>query len=308
MMPVILAVSTGLYLFLFSLGLLSTLVRNRRRVENRFRDLIREDSRNARPARIKRVQHSRLPAGQALANELVSADIRMRPEEFLVVWIAMILLPALLLLLLNAHPLTITGLSVAGGLLPPYWIRLRKGKRLIRFESQLSEAMVMVGNCLRSGLTFQQAMNNIANEMPDPIGREFSRAVREINLGGSVDLALNNLAERVKSTDLALAVSAIQIQRQVGGNLLDLLENISETIKDRIKIKNEIRVMTATGRASGMIIGSLPLGLAGVLMLINPDFITAFFNTSLGIGMLIAGAIMETIGFLMIRKIVSIRY
>lgn len=308
MMPVILAVSTGLYLFLFSLGLLSTLVRNRRRVENRFRDLIREDSRNARPARIKRVQHSRLPAGQALANELVSADIRMRPEEFLVVWIALILLPALLLLLLNAHPLTITGLSVAGGLLPPYWIRLRKGKRLIRFESQLSEAMVMVGNCLRSGLTFQQAMNNIANEMPDPIGREFSRAVREINLGGSVDLALNNLAERVKSTDLALAVSAIQIQRQVGGNLLDLLENISETIKDRIKIKNEIRVMTATGRASGMIIGSLPLGLAGVLMLINPDFITAFFNTSLGIGMLIAGAIMETIGFLMIRKIVSIRY
>ncbi len=308
MMQVILAVSTGLYILLFSIALMSSVARDRKRVENRLKDLVREDFASASPVRLKRVQHTRLPAGQALTHELIAADIRMRPEEFLVIWILLILLPAFLLMAMGVHLLTVVGAMLIGGFLPPYWIRSRKGKRLIKFESQLSEAMVMVGNCLRSGLTFQQAMNNIANEMPDPIGREFARAVREINLGGSVDLALNNLAERVKSTDLTLAVSAIQIQRQVGGNLLDLLENISETIKDRIKIKNEIRVMTATGRASGMIIGSLPLGLALVLTMINPGFITSFFNTQIGIGMLIVGALMETIGFLMIRKIVSIKY
>lgn len=308
MMQLILAVSTGLYLFLFSIALLSMLARDRKRVEQRLKELVREESISDRPIKIKRVQHTRLPASKALANELITADIRMRPEEFLVLWIILTLLPASLFFLLGAHPITVLAIALFGGGTPPFWIRSRKAKRLIKFESQLSEAMVMVGNCLRSGLTFQQAMNNIASEMPDPIGREFSRAVREINLGGSVDLALNNLAERVKSTDLSLAVSAIQIQRQVGGNLLELLENISDTIKDRIKIKNEIRVLTASGRASGMIIGMLPLGLAGVLMLINPDFISSFFNTQIGIGMLITGGAMETIGFLMIRKIVSIKY
>ncbi|MDD2533146.1 MAG: type II secretion system F family protein [Eubacteriales bacterium] len=308
LMPLILGVTTGLYLFLFSLVLLSMMVRDRRLVERRLRELVREDLAHDRPVKIKRTQRNRLPASQALANELITADIRMRPEEFLVIWILLTLVPASLLFLMNVHIITILGAALIGGGLPPYWIRNRKAKRLIKFEAQLSEAMVMVGNCLRSGLTFQQAMTNIANEMPDPIGREFSRVVREINLGGSVDSALNNLAERVKSMDLNLAVSAIQIQRQVGGNLLDLLENISETIKDRIKIKNEIRVMTASGRSSGMIIGTLPLGLAGVLMMINPDFIQSFFNTQIGIGMLITGAVMETIGFLMIKKVVSIKY
>jgi len=191
---------------------------------------------------------------------------------------------------------------------PTYIVNRKKARRLAQFESQLSEALVMISNCLKSGLTFQQAMGNIASEMAEPIGREFGRTIREINLGNSVDIALANLAERVKSIDLGLAVSAIQIQRQVGGNMVELLDNISETIKERIKIKNEIKVLTASGRTSGLIIGMLPIGLAGVLMLINPDFIASFFNTRMGIAMLIAGAVMETMGFLAIKKIVTIKY
>lgn len=308
MMQLILAVSTGLYLFLFFIALLSVLARDRKRVERRMREFVREEVPGDIPVKIKRVRHTRLPASKALTNELVSAGIKMRPDEFLITWALLIILPASIFYFSNAHIITVLGVAIFGGVLPPLWINSRKAKRLIKFEAQLSEALVMVGNCLRSGLTFQQAMNNIANEMPDPIGREFARAVREINLGGSVDLALNNIADRVKSTDLSIAVSAIQIQRQVGGNLLDLLENISETIKDRIKIKNEIRVMTASGRTSGIIIGTLPLGIAGILMLINPGFISSFFNTKLGIGMLITAAVMETIGFLAIKKVVSIKY
>ncbi len=308
MMPIILAVSTGLYLFLFAVAILSILAKDRKRVELRLKDLFKEDLDIRKPVKIRKVQQQKIPVSRAFANELVSADIRMRPEEFLVVWALAALIPASLMILLQAHPITVLGAALIGAALPPYYINRKKAKRLIQFEAQLSEALVMVGNCLRSGLTFQQAMGNIAHEMPDPIGREFSRVVREINLGSNVDLALTNLAERVHSTDLGLAVSAIQIQRQVGGNLLDLLENISETIKDRIKVKNEIRVMTATGRASGMIIGSLPIALAAVLMMINPEFIQAFFATRMGIGMVITGAVMETIGFLLIKKVVTIKY
>lgn len=307
-MEIILAVATGLYLFLFSVTMLSIAAKDRRRVESRLQELGKKEVELDRPVQIKRERKHRTPALQALANDLVSSGIRMRPEEYLVVWGITATFPALLISLMKFHFITVIAAVIIGAALPPYFVSRQKAKRLIKFESQLSEALVMAGNALRSGLTFQQAMANIANEMPDPIGKEFSRVVREINLGSSVDIALGNLAERVDSIDLSLAVSAIQIQRQIGGNLLDLLSNISETIKDRIKIKNEIRVLTATGRSSGMVIGILPIALAGILMIINPTFIQAFFETRMGIMMVIVGLSMETIGFLMIRKVVTIKY
>jgi len=307
-MQIILAITTGLYLFLFSVAILSLGRRDRLRVEQRLKDLIQEDNDIRQPIRIKKKRQQRIPVSRTLANQLIAADVRMRPEEYLVLWILSALIPGFLLFALSLHPITAVGGTLIGACLPPYFVGRKKANRLMQFESQLSETLVMISNCLKSGLTFQQAMNNIASEMPDPIGREFGRTVREINLGSSVDMAMANLAERVKSTDLNLAVSAIQIQRQVGGNLVELLENISETIKDRIKIKNEIKVLTASGRTSGMIIGLLPIGLAGVLMLINPEFIAGFFNTKLGYVMVITGAVMETIGFFAIKKIVTIKY
>lgn len=308
MMQMILASASGLYVLMFLIVILSILSRDRKYVESRLKELEQQDQLIARQVRARRARRRRIPVSQALANELISADIRMRPEEFLVMWIMLAILPAGMAFLLNAHPITILAVGLIGAGLPLYYVNSKKAKRLIKFEAQLSEAMVMIGNCLRSGMTFQQAMANIASEMPDPIGREFGRAVREISLGSSVDLALNNLSERISSVDLNLAVSAIQIQRQVGGNLLDLLMNISETIKDRIKVKNEIRVLTATGRSSGLVIGVLPLGLAGVLMLINPSYVQSFFNTQMGTILMIVAAVMESIGFLLIKKVVSIKY
>lgn len=308
MIQVILAVATGLYLFLFAVAVLSFGMRDRRRVEYRLKDMFHEDAAKDRPIQIKKVQQQKIPISRSLANQLIAADVRMRPEEYLILWVLSAAIPALVLLVIGVHPVTILGGAIMGAGLPPYFINRRKARRLVQFESQLSEALVMISNCLKSGLTFQQAMGNIASEMPDPISREFGRTVREINLGSSVETAMANLAERVKSTDLSLAVSAIQIQRQVGGNMVELLDNISETIKDRIKIKNEIKVLTASGRTSGMIIGLLPIGLAGVLMMINPEYIASFFNTRMGTMMLITGAAMEAIGFLAIKKIVSIKY
>jgi tight adherence protein B len=151
-------------------------------------------------------------------------------------------------------------------------------------------------------------MANIAHEMPDPIAREFARTAKEIQLGNSMDTALDNMVQRVRSTDLMLTVSAVQIQRQVGGNLLEILENISVTIRERIKLKDDIRVMTASGRISSVVVGLIPVAIGGLLMLINPSYIQTFFDTPMGIGMLTAAAGMEIIGFLIIKKIVTIKY
>jgi tight adherence protein B len=116
------------------------------------------------------------------------------------------------------------------------------------------------------------------------------------------------MASRVGSVDLMLAVSAVNIQRQTGGNLSVILGNISTTIKERQKIKDDIRVLTATGRISGAVIGSIPVGIALILLLINPDYIMMFFDTQIGIFMLIVAAIMETIGFLVVKKMVTVKY
>lgn len=303
----ILAISTGLLAFAIISIVIRIIMRDRITVLARINNQIGQ-LQNDQPVKIRKKKKSRDPVSLAIANELSNAGIKMRPNEFIILWsIAILLIPSLLLLT-GAHSMTVAAAALIGLIVPPLIIKNRKKKRLIVFEKQLGEALVLIGNCLRAGMTFQQAMSNVAEDMPDPIGREFSRTIREIHLGSSVDSALERMSERVKSLDLALTVSAIQIQRQVGGNLLEILENISITIKDRIKIKDDIRVITATGRSSGVIIGSIPLIIGGVLALINPEYMMTFFNTRSGNIMLMVAGGMEILGYLFIRKIVDIKY
>lgn len=303
----ILAISSGLLAFAVISIVIRMIMRDRIAVLDRINYQIGQFT-NDQPVKIRKKKKARDPVSLAIANELSNAGINMRPNEFLILWaIAIILIPGLLWLL-DAHTMTTLAAAIIGFVLPPLLIRNRKKKRLIIFEKQLGEALVLIGNCLRAGMTFQQAMSNVAEDMPDPIGREFSRTIREIHLGSSVDTALERMSERVKSLDLTLTVSAIQIQRQVGGNLLDILENISITIKDRLKVKDDIRVLTATGRSSGVIVGSIPLVIGGMLALINPEYMMTFFNTRTGNIMLFVAGGMEILGFLIIRKIVDIKY
>jgi tight adherence protein B len=123
-----------------------------------------------------------------------------------------------------------------------------------------------------------------------------------------IEAAMENMAARVDSMDLKLVISAILIQRQVGGNMSEILDNISDTIKDRLKLKNDIRVMTATGRISSMVVGLIPIFISGVLMLLNPEFIMKFFETSMGVTLLIIACVMEVVGLIVIKKIVTIKY
>ncbi|OQB25554.1 MAG: Bacterial type II secretion system protein F domain protein [Firmicutes bacterium ADurb.Bin182] len=249
-----------------------------------------------------------IKVSRVFAQELASAGIRMRAEEFLIGWIALVAAPTGLFLLFDAHPVTVIAVLMIGLSVPPVLVNRSKAKRLVAFEKQLGDALVMMGNSLKTGMTFQQAMAAIGEEMPDPLGKEFTLTVREIKMGVSIDIALENMLSRVKSMDLRLMVSAILIQRQVGGNLSEILENISATIRDRLKLKDDIRVMTATGRISALVVGLIPIFICGILMLLNPEFIMKFFETTIGITLLVIACIMEIIGFIVIKKVVTIKY
>lgn len=249
-----------------------------------------------------------VPFLEHLGNELLLADIIVKPEEFLAFWLCLIFVPAGLVGLFTSKLIPSITLAVVFAFLPPWYVNHQKKKRTALFESQLGDALIVMCNCIRSGLTFQQALETSADQMDPPISQEFARVVREIKYGNSLEKALNNMVKRVGSEDLMLAVSAVNIQRQTGGNLSEILENISVTIKDRQKIKDDIRVLTATGRISGLVIGLLPIVIGLILLLMNPDYILLFFKSTLGIAMLIVAAVMETIGFLVVKKITTVKY
>lgn len=241
-------------------------------------------------------------------NELILADIMMKPEEFCIIWLLLTFVPAGLAALFQAGLMPSATLAVVGAFLPIVFIKIKKGNRIKAFEAQLGDTLIMMCNGLRSGFSFQQAMENVASDMPAPIGIEFGRVCNEIRYGATMEEALNNLSDRVKSPDLMLVVSAVLIQRTTGGNLSEILSTISNTIRDRIKIKGEINSITAQGRMSGMIIGALPICIAAVLMVVNPEYMSTFFTTSAGNIMLAVSIVMEVLGFFAIRKVVTIEY
>lgn len=307
MQIILLTVSISILVFLIAIMVASTalkdklLLKARLQAEFGTRELYR-------PVEKTKKQKRSIPVSKAFAEELNSAGIRMRPEEFLTLWFLGLVIPNGVLAVSGAHIITLLAVTLIFLIAPPMLVVRAKKKRLMLFEKQLGDALLLIGNTLRSGLSFQQAMAIVAREMPDPIAKEFSRTVKEIQLGNSLDEALSNMVQRVKSTDLMLTVSAVQIQRQVGGNLLEILENILVTIKDRLKLKDDIRVMTATGRISSFVVAFIPVGIGGMLMLVNPTYIQTFFETSKGIGMLCTCIAMEITGFLIIKKIVTIKY
>jgi tight adherence protein B len=243
-----------------------------------------------------------------ISNELLLANIMMKPEEFAMVWLLVAFLPSGLVALFTQNAMSSITLAVVGAVLPIMFINSRKKKRTLAFETQLGDALIVTCNCLRSGLTFQQAMETIAKEMEEPINVEFGRAITEMQYGLSLEDALNDMGTRIKSPDLMLMVSAVAIQRQTGGNLSEILETIAETIKERFKIKSDIKTMSAQGRVSGMLIGGLPVVLGAFLMVINPNYMILLFTDPLGRIMIAVSVIMETIGFLLIRKVVNIKY
>lgn len=310
----LIAIGTGLLSFSLIIILAKLLLKDKIALNKRLDRLTnkKEDEKtvNVQHERKKREIRllTKLKIVENIETQLISAGILMRGEEFLIMWIMLIFLPAGFTALVFQNGISAASLIVIGVIVPIFIVKRAKNKRLDLFTVQLSDALITLSNCLRSGLSLIQGIESISREMPDPIAREFGKVYKEINFGVPIDKALNNLTERVRCEELDLIVSAILIQREVGGNLSAILDNVAETIRDRLKVKAEIKVITATGRMSGYVIGFLPLGILLILTLISPDYIAAFFETEAGTWMLAAAVSLEVFGFLLIRKIVNVKY
>ncbi|NLI70477.1 MAG: secretion system protein [Firmicutes bacterium] len=242
-----------------------------------------------------------------LKNELFRADIILRAGEFLLFcFLGGGALGAILFLLSSKAFMFLVGLLVGAGVIPIFLIKRAQNRRVANFNQQLPTALSTMANSLRVGFSLFQAMKTLGDEMPPPISTEFRRTLQEINLGMQTDRALQNMCDRIKSDDLELVVMAIIIQRQVGGNLSEVLDNIAQTIMDRIKVKREIKTLTSQGRISGIIIGVLPLLLAVILYSINPVYMSAFFTDPVGYILLGMGLLSQLVGLILIRRIVNI--
>lgn len=189
--------------------------------------------------------------------------------------------------------------------LPDFFVKRRGNKRIKMFNNQLGDTITLAANSLRSGYSLLQSMELIAREAPAPMGDEFQRVIREVSLGLATREALGNMLRRVPSDDLDLLITAINIQAEVGGNLAIILDNIGHTIRERVRIKGEIKVLVAQQQYSGYIISGLPIALAGILMLIAPTFMMKMFAWP-WICMPICGLILIGLGFWAIMKIVNI--
>lgn len=247
-------------------------------------------------------------ASEKIRHDLLSAGILMRPEEFLIGWLLLALVPMLLIMLITSNmPLAVL-MAIVGAILPPLFVNRAKAKRQELFGKQLADALPVIANSLRSGFTFQQSMENVYNNMPDPLAYEFGKAIREMHYGMPFHEAVERMGKRMQSKDLDLLISAVIIQSRVGGNLAELIDIIGETIQDRIKIKRDIKTMTGAGKLSGIILGLLPVGLALVLSILNPEYLSGFFSSTLGMIMIGVAILMEAIGFIVILKMTDIKY
>lgn len=248
------------------------------------------------------------PMGQRWANELARADLKLTVGEYFAVHIlASIGLAIVAYLILFPGQIVLALLAAVIGLfVPRFYVANRKGKRLIGFEQQLPDILGLWVNSLRSGYSTMQSMEAISKEAPDPSAKEFRRVIVEVQLGLPQDQALAHLLERMPSEDLDLVITAVNIQREVGGNLAEILEVISHTIRERIKLKGEVRVLTSQGRITGYLIGGLPIILALFLLLINPDYMGHLFHSTCGWIMLGAGLTLIAIGTAVIQRIVDI--
>jgi tight adherence protein B len=197
--------------------------------------------------------------------------------------------------------------GAGGALLPLQYVLYRKRTRLQQIDLQLPDALDLMGRALRAGHAFPSALSMVGNEMRDPLAGEFATAFDEVNFGISMQDALMNLATRVPSTDLRYFVIAVTIQRETGGNLTELLDNISTIIRERIKLMGQVRVLSAEGRMSGWVLALLPVGAGMMMRVSNPEFLDVLFTDPDGRKMLGFACIMMLIGFFVMRRIVRIR-
>src|SRR6266705_788362 len=245
----------------------------------------------------------------SVAEQLNRADLKLRTSEYFMIQIGFTALLALIAAARFGFPggiIQIVVFAIVGYLIPGFYVKYRINRRLKAFNAQLGDTLTLLSNALKAGYSFAQAIDTVAKNAVPPIGDEFGRAVREMNLGGSPDEALSNITKRIVSPDFDLVATAYSIHRTVGGNLAEILDNIAYTIRERVRIKGEIQTLTAQAKASGTIITALPILLAVFMFFVTPSYFQPMFSSIIGWILIAIGAFMIFIGNLIIRRIVAI--
>jgi tight adherence protein B len=214
---------------------------------------------------------------------------------------------------LGAVALTVTGqwlfalpVTAFGASLPYLWIRNKRKRRLNAFEAQLPESIDLLGRAIRAGHPLSSGLDMVAKESPDPTASEFRRAFEEQRFGLPLEDSLLAMADRVTLVDVRILVTAILIQRNVGGNLAEILDNIAYTIRERFKIRRQLRVYTAQGRMAGYVLAVLPVAVGCIIFMLNPDYMMTLFRDPAGRLALAVAAVLQTSGYIWIRNIVNI--
>jgi tight adherence protein B len=243
---------------------------------------------------------------EKLDAQLEAAGVSLRSGEFVVATVGAALLGGVLgmAMLQNLLLAGVTGLI--GAVLPTLVLRMSLGRRGEKMREQLPDVLTIMASSLRAGHSFLQALDTTAREIAAPANVEFQRLVAEIRLGRPAEDALESLADRVGSSDFRWAVLAVNIQREVGGNLAEILDNVSDTLRERATMRRQIRVLTAEGRLSAWVLAILPFAIAIYMFAVNPDYIMLLFTTQIGLFMLGTAAVLLVLGILWMRKIVDI--
>ncbi len=246
--------------------------------------------------------------GDRISRELARADLKFKVAEYFALIFMSTVLTGFLAYLIQ--PLLVSALigAVVGFFLPRFYVKRQQTVRLIKFNDQLADMLNLMVNGLRAGYSTMQALEAVSRELPVPICDEFRRVVQEMQIGIPMEKSLENLLRRIPSDDLDFVVTAINVQREVGGNLSEILDTISFTIRERVRIKGEIRVMTANVRTSGAVLSLIPVFLSLALWFVSPEYIGSFFARGPLCGWLAVGVIVGMIaaGYFVMMKIADI--
>jgi tight adherence protein B len=247
--------------------------------------------------------------GDQISRQLARADLKLKAAEYIaLIFISSVAGGVLAWLLGNRHPVSFLIGAILGFVAPRLYVSRQQRTRLNKFNYQLSDMLNLMVNGLRAGYSTMQAMEAVSKELPPPISDEFRRVVQEMQIGIPLETTLENLLRRIPSDDLDFVITAINVQREVGGNLSEILDTISFTIRERVRIKGEVRTLTAQVRTSGTILSLIPFGLTLVLWFLNPEYLMSFQKAgtfcALAVGCVVVGLVGS--GYLIMMKIADI--
>ena len=252
---------------------------------------------------------ARLKGSEAVAIGLERAGVPLRVGEFYMIrWGAAFLffMVPLVFGVSMFNLLAGLGMGVLGYMLPAIWINNKRKKRSVAINAHLVDMLGMVSNSLKSGYGLMQSFEFAARQMQGPLALELRRMLREANLGMSAEQSLSQLGERIESDDLDMVLTAVSIQRTVGGNLAEILDKVAYTMRERERIRGEISTLTSQQKMTGIVIGGLPIFMFGIFMVINPDYMSLLFTTFAGRLIIVTSVVLEFLGYFSIKRIMAI--